>query len=99
VRPYRQRRIAVTASIIDDVGVGIASLRFHVRALYGPATQPEDLTPKQLAKAEARRVAAVRECREKGLRTRLLNKARRLRAEADAIEQMVAAELEARTQT
>lgn len=65
---------------------GIFSLVTHARRRYGQHVALDDLTPDQLALVRADRDTAVTEAQQKGIQARRLNKAARLRAEADEIE-------------
>lgn len=70
---------------------GAFSLVYHARKRFGDAIAVEDLTPTELALVEADRQNLITELAHKGVRARQLNKAARLRAEADALEALALA--------
>lgn len=70
---------------------GIFSLVTHARRRYGQHVALTDLTATQLQLIKADRDAAVAEAQRKGVQARRLNKAARLRAEADALEALALA--------
>jgi hypothetical protein len=73
---------------------GLGSLIYHAKKLYGADVDVENLTDAQRAEIEAMAAKEFRVMQRKGLHVRLLNKATRLRLQADQIEAMVAAERE-----
>ncbi|SPM43598.1 Mycobacterium numidiamassiliense ORFan [Mycobacterium numidiamassiliense] len=70
---------------------GIFALVTHARRRYGGHITLDDLTPDQLNLVRADRDTAVTAAQQRGVRARRLNKAARLRAEADEIEAQVLA--------
>lgn len=70
---------------------GIFALVTHARRRYGQDIVLTDLTDDQLRLVAEDRDAAVTQAQQRGIQARRLNKAARLRAEAEALEALALA--------